>query len=62
MSQVTAEEGEGKTFLAIYIVTKGVISAVHYLHVLAVDIMHGRGPSSKMRPQLQPKKNKVRLN
>ena len=23
--------------------------------------MHGRGPSSKMRPQLQPKKTKVRL-
>ena len=27
---------------------------------LAVDIMHGCGPSNKMRIQLQPKKTKVR--
>ena len=30
--------------------------------VLAVNIMHGHGLSSKMHPQLQPKKTKVRLN
>ena len=29
--------------------------------VLAVDIMHGHGPSNKMHTQLQPKKTKVRL-
>ena len=28
---------------------------------LAVDKIHGGGPSDKMRPQLQPKKTKVRL-
>ena len=28
---------------------------------LAIDKIHGRGPSDKMRPQLQPKKTKVRL-
>ena len=28
---------------------------------LAVDIMHGRDPSYKMRTQLQSKKTKVRL-
>ena len=28
---------------------------------LAVDTIHGRGPSNKMHPQLQPKKTKVRL-
>ena len=28
---------------------------------LAVDKMHGRGPSDKMSPWLQPKKTKVRL-
>ena len=29
--------------------------------VLAVDMIHGRGPINKMRPQLKPKKTKVRL-
>ena len=29
--------------------------------VLTVYIMHGHGPSNKMRPQLQAKKTKVRL-
>ena len=28
----------------------------------AIDIMYGHGLSSKMHPQLQPKKTKVRLN
>ena len=27
--------------------------------VLAIDIMHGHGPSSKMRPQLQPRSKAV---
>ena len=29
--------------------------------VLAVDMIHGGGPSNKMRPQLRLKKTKVRL-
>ena len=28
---------------------------------LAIDEMHGRGPSNEMHPQLQPKNVKVRL-
>ena len=27
---------------------------------LAINIMHGRGPSDEMYPQLQPKKTKIR--
>ena len=28
---------------------------------LAIDIMHGHGPSNEMHPQLQHKKTKIRL-
>ena len=27
---------------------------------LAFDIMHGRGPNNKIRPQLKPNKTKIR--
>ena len=29
--------------------------------VFAINMMHGRGPSNKMHPQLQPKKGKAEL-
>ena len=62
-SPVTAEEGEGKAALTVYIVTKRCYKRCTLLTrwsaVLAVDIpvMHGHGPSSKMHPQLQHPQN-----
>ena len=56
---VTAEEGKAKALLAIY---KRCKLLTIRSTVLTVIIMHGRGPSSKMPPQLQPKKAKIRLN
>ena len=62
---VTAEEGEGKCISRLYSNKrryKRCTLLTRRSAVFAVDVMHGRGPSSKMRPQLQPKKTKVRLN
>ena len=55
MSPVTAKEDKGKAVLAIYIRSK----KRHYKHstiltrqsaVLAVNMMHGHGPSNKVCP------------
>ena len=55
MSPVTAKENNGKAVLDTNKATKGILCAVHYYKdkgmVLAVNIMHGRGPSNKMCPQ-----------
>ena len=68
VTNASPEEGKGKAILAVYIYRnkkcydKRCTLLTRRSAVLAVDIMHGRSLSCKMRPQLQLKKTKVRLN
>ena len=59
-----------KTEVALLIISCQDNSKRHFMHrlllarqcmALAINVMHGRGPSNAMRTQLQPKKIEVRL-